>query len=97
MTDYYNIALKKDYKGALLRYPLIVKSPEKVLKKARKQNIHLGRWYSQAIAPQGIRLSQMMYKEKSCPNAEYICKHIINLPTQVTKNQAKMIIECIDD
>jgi dTDP-4-amino-4,6-dideoxygalactose transaminase len=97
LTEYYNIKLNKDYKGSLLRYPLLVKSPEKVIQKAARKKIFLGSWYRQAIAPKGIRLAQMLYESKLCPQAEDICAHIINLPTNVTRDQAKQIIELIDD
>lgn len=56
----------------LLRYPLLVKNRQQLLTDFKKQNIILGNWYSDVFDP------------ATCPTAEYVAQHIINLPTYPT-------------
>lgn len=70
---------------SLLRYPVIVKNRDQILKQFKKKNIVLGNWYS------------MVFDPVSCPTAEYVAQHIINLPTYPTfnQNQAEKIINIL--
>lgn len=85
----------ENYKKASLRFPFITDSRDAILKKAAKKRLILGTWYSQVIAPEEINLTSLYYKQGTCPNAESICKRILNLPTFVTKKQAKQIVSII--
>ncbi|TAL77019.1 MAG: DegT/DnrJ/EryC1/StrS aminotransferase family protein, partial [Bacteroidetes bacterium] len=77
----------------LLRYPLLVKNRNLTLIKTRAENIFLGTWYDNPVAPKGINLERVGYKLGSCPAAEEICNKIINLPTNVSEIEAEKIIK----
>ncbi len=77
---------------SLLRFPLRVNNPEELRKKAAKQNIFLGRWYDQAVAPKSLDLTKVGYKIGSCPMAEKLCREIINLPLNIDESEALKVI-----
>lgn len=63
----------------LLRRPILVEDKERV-KKILKKDLVMGVWFNSPIF--GCKnLERVKYKLGSCPNAEYICEHVINLPT----------------
>lgn len=64
-----------------LRFPIQVSDPITFKKTARANNIILGDWYSTPIAPADSSASAAQYESGSCPNAEKIGQHILNLPT----------------
>ena len=80
----------------LLRYPVLCNEPNKIKSLALKQNIQLGRWYSQAVAPDELDLKLVGYTIGSCPNAELLCKQIINLPTLISTQEAKRIVKILN-
>jgi dTDP-4-amino-4,6-dideoxygalactose transaminase len=81
--------------SSLIRYPVIVNQPQKILDKASEQNIFLGKWYDQVVAPKSVSLENVKYKLGSCPIAEKLCQHIINLPTTIGIKDAYKIIKII--
>lgn len=87
-TLYYK-ALQTDLRQitGLSRFPYLTASPqsrEEVLKKCRKENIFIGRWYHYTQSSVG-----------ECPQADNISRRLINLPTLVSEVQAKYIIDLI--
>ena len=48
-----------------------------------KQNILLGDWYTTPIAPFDTNLEKMHYRIGMCPNAEWLAKKTLNLPTHI--------------
>ncbi len=68
----------------LLRYPFLVRNPVALKRFAKKSGVLLGDWYSHIIDPKGVDLTAIGYKKGSCPQAEYIASHIVNLPTYPT-------------
>lgn len=80
-------------KGSIfLRFPILVKSPEAYMRDAKKQGILLGNWYHNTIDPSGVDFSAIGYIKGCCPNAEKVAKNIINLPTNITIEQAERVI-----
>ena len=77
------------------RFPLLIKNKIAVLKRLSAQNIFLGDWYSQPVAPKELRLERVGYTMGSCPVAEQINKEIINLPTLISIKDAQKIIKVI--
>ena len=76
-----------------LRFPILVANRHIILNQFSKNNIFLGKWYDQPVAPFPLPLHKVGYIIGMCPVAEKICEHIINLPTTVTKNEAMLIIK----
>lgn len=91
-TSFYN--LKNIFP---LRFPLLVKNPEKIRYLFAKKNIFLGNWYNQVVAPKDFPLKITGYQKGICPEAEEACKKIINLPTNISKAQAEKIIKTLND
>lgn len=81
--------------GGLLRFPLLVKNPQTIIQKAAKKNIYLGSWYNQVVAPQSIDFTKMHYPKGSCPRGEELCKKIINLPTNISHQEALKVLSYI--
>lgn len=88
----FGVSLTSD---PVARFPLLVESPKDVLKAAAKQHVYLGNWYVQPVAPKELVLSKVHYKTGSCPVAERVCKHIINLPTTISQRDAQRIIDIV--
>lgn len=74
-----------------LRFPLLVDNPKEIRQNLAKKHIFLGNWYQQVVAPKEFPLVITGYKKGDCPQAEKICRSIINLPTNINLKQAKII------
>lgn len=73
--------------GSLLRFPVMVDDPIKIIANAKKKGILLGNWYHNVVDPVPIG-----YISGSCPKAEKAAAHIINLPTRISENDAKRVM-----
>lgn len=67
----------------LLRYPIMVANPRKIILAGRKQKMLLGDWY-EVVAPKDADLRAVEYVNGSCRVAEEVSKRVINLPTYYT-------------
>ncbi len=90
---YQILTIKKS--ESLLRYPLLADNRDFVLNKAARQNIFLGSWYNQVIAPKTLDLHKMGYQNGSCPVAEKTSKQIINLPLNISQQEALKVISLL--
>lgn len=79
----------------LIRFPYLVNKPGKLIDVMKKNNIYLGRWYEQVVAPKDFPLILAGYQKGSCPTAEKVCRSIINLPTNIDLEAAKKIIKIL--
>jgi perosamine synthetase len=64
-----------------LRYPVLCEDPDRVHRHAKSRGILLGDWYSCVVAPCDIAADATYYVEGSCPRAEALALHSLNLPT----------------
>lgn len=80
-----------------LRYSIFVDDPDGLRKFAAKKNIFLGDWYDNVVAPKGVNLEKIGYKIGSCPKAEEVCRHIVNLPTNISLEEAEKVIKIVKD
>lgn len=89
VADFYkNILQNEDFpfipehrNNLFLRYPLFVKNPQQLFNKARKEGIELGDWLISPIHPILEHFEKWDYIPGTCPHAEWVSNHIINLPT----------------
>lgn len=60
-----------------------------------KESMLLGDWYRQVIDPFDTKLEEMRYTPGQCPNAEWLAKRTLNLPTHIniSMEDAKRIVE----
>jgi perosamine synthetase len=66
---------------AWLRFPLMVDDANSMHQAARSRSMLLGDWYNAPLVPGDCSLEAFHYEPGSCPVAEKIAKHVINLPT----------------
>ncbi len=97
ITNIYSKNLNLNYKGSLIRYPVLVKNPNKILAHLASKNIFLGNWYNDVIAPKNLNLLKLLYTKGTCPNTEEVNKQIINLPTLISEKKAQYILKLIHD
>lgn len=88
LSEIYNNNLSKKYYKLLyrpevpfLRFPVLVNGRNNIIEFMKGRGIHLGKWYSEVIDPKGVNFANIYYKKGSCPNAEFVARKIINLPT----------------
>lgn len=79
--------------AAYLRFPVLVKNSDEIVRHAKNTGILLGNWYRNVIDPVGVDMRAVGYIEGSCPNAERIARSIVNLPTRISSSQAKRVVE----
>lgn len=73
-----------------LRFPKLVDNPDDVIAKAKKRGILFGNWYHNVVDPVPFG-----YRTGSCPKAEEAAKHIINLPTRISPEDAKRVMNVV--
>lgn len=98
IANYYakELGLSIAKEAIYLRFPILVENPRDLIEKAKKNGVLLGNWYHNIIDPAGVDLDAVGYTRGSCPNAEKAARHIINLPTRVTLEQAKYVAQQIN-
>ncbi len=96
-SDHYGFMTLTKRNYPALRYSLLIKDRDKVLKSCYDLGVNLGDWYSQPIAPVEIDQESFAYTKGSCPNAEKVCKSIINLPTHIniSEDDCRLIVETL--
>ncbi len=106
VSDYYfhnfNYKILPGFDGEKiypLRFPVLVKDKMKAISFFSKHGIYIGDWYNQVIDPKSVKLEGVGYKMGSCPKAEGIAKHIINLPTyfSMTEYDVKKITNLMNE
>ena len=105
LADFYEQALQgsgftvpsqsSDTKHSFLRFSVRHSLAHDIIKKAWQQNILLGDWYTNPIAPPDTQLDKVQYTMGSCKNAELLAKTTLNLPTNITisRKQAQKIVQ----
>ena len=77
--------------SSYLRFGIRVQNQTSVLQYTKNKGIFLGNWYHALIDPMGSDMERAGYKNGSCPQAEQIAQHIVNLPTRITADEAEHI------
>ena len=87
--------LPKKENNIFLRFAITHPKAHEILYEAwHTGKILLGDWYTTPIAPDDTKLEEMKYTPGSCPNAEYLAKRTLNLPTHIniSMDDAKRIV-----
>lgn len=102
ISKIYTEGLKESFKfkvieelSTMLRYPILLQNPEQVKEELRKIKVIAGRWYTTPVFPISMEnLHTVGYEKGSCTEAEFCCRNIINLPTniEVTEDIARNIV-----
>jgi perosamine synthetase len=89
--------LPKDFperENIYLRFTIKHPNAHQIIKKAWAENILLGDWYTNPLAPNDTQLEKLGYEKGSCPKAESLAQRTSNLPTHINiseKDQEKVI------
>lgn len=75
------VDLSAEYEPVFLRYPVLLNDKGSALKEARNKKIELGEWFLSPMHPNLDEWEKVNYVKGMCPNAEYVCDRIVNLPT----------------
>ena len=91
------VNLPETYDPVFLRYPVLVEDKDLLLKEARKARIEIGDWFLSPVHPNLGDWEKVNYREGMCPNAERICRHVINLPThgKIGDREAERIVRFV--
>lgn len=76
-----------------LRFPLLVDDPQEFIRHCRTKGIYVGIWYHAIIDPSGSDYRKAEYTQGSCPRAEWMSAHIVNLPTLIASSDAKRVVK----
>jgi len=71
----------KSYNPVFIRYAFLAKDREKIKEIFRENQVELGEWFNSPVHPKDSSLKNAFYRKGSCPIAEFLSKHSVNLPT----------------
>lgn len=75
---------------ALQKFPVYVRDAEKLRSDLKGEQIYLDDgWCSAIVNPRSVDQEAMGYEAGSCPVAEDVVRHIVNLPTHPTMEEAQ--------
>ena len=86
-TQYQMVDTKQQEGNIFLRFSVRHPRAHEIIKKAWKQNLLLGDWYTTVIAPHDTHIEKMGYIRGSCPVAEELAKTTLNLPTHIRMSE----------
>jgi len=92
----YQIPDTKYQEGNIfLRFSVIHPDAHEIIKKAWRNNLLIGDWYTSPVAPHDTRLDAVGYSMGSCPVAEKLSQETLNLPThiRISKKEADQITQ----
>lgn len=86
-------------KDIFLWYTLIVEDKRRLIAAAARKNIVLGDWFPQVIGPIEVDLEKAGYMAGSCPVAERVSAHCVNLPTHhnMHEKEALQVAEVVNE
>jgi perosamine synthetase len=74
-----------------LKYPLLVKDRDAFFGQAEQAKIPVGDWMLSPIHPIQKDYPIWKYNYGSCPNGEYLSRHVVNLPTDVSERELERV------
>jgi dTDP-4-amino-4,6-dideoxygalactose transaminase len=99
LPEHYIIPKKLAKKpAAVVRFPVLCTTPqqaERLFTGLRSAGHYSGKWYRPTLFPGATSPSVYNYDPESFPNAEDIASRILNLPTNITTEEAKEIVNVL--
>jgi dTDP-4-amino-4,6-dideoxygalactose transaminase len=86
--------------AVFMRYPVLARDKEHVLRAARQRRIELGDWYTSPIHPlEETQWAAVGYRKGMCPAAEEASRRIVTLPIYagVTESTASNCLSFLDE
>lgn len=90
-SDYFK---ENSRKHIFLRYVFLVENPS-AWKKVTEKYLEIESWFSSIVECRYNNLEEVFYIPGSCPKAEWVSKHTVNLPTHLKIKNPKRITEMI--
>lgn len=86
-------------KNIFLWYTIRVPEKDRLIGLAGEKNLVFGDWFPQAIGPIEVDLEKAGYEPDSCPVAEEVSRHCVNLPTHhnIHEKEAWKVINFVND
>lgn len=84
---------------AMTRFPLICSSAleaDALFSRLAERGLNPGKWYRPTLFPGPVDAGAYNYDAEACPVAERLSSRILNLPTNVTLEHAKEIIDALN-
>ena len=83
----------------LIRFPLLVRDIRRCVEFFAISDIEAGRWFSAPVSSGAVPATEYSYVTGSCPIAERVCAHIVNLPLhgRLRNKQIMLIASVLDD
>jgi len=90
-----NFKLPPRSEQIFLRFTVRHPKAREIIRKAWRNNLLVGDWYTTPIAPHDTKLEKVRYLWGSCPKSEELSKETFNLPTHIniSQKEAKKIID----
>lgn len=84
--------------GTLLRFPMLVEGAAEKVRALSLRGFELGRWFDAPVAPMPDPPQRAGYHPGSCPRAERVAAHVINLPLHVrmTDGDVERLLAALD-
>jgi perosamine synthetase len=82
----------------LIRYPLLVADVSRFVRFFASRDIEAGRWFSTPVSCGEASPTAYGYVPGSCPVAEWVCSHVVNLPLhgRLTKDLIDLVASTLD-
>lgn len=84
-----NLYLPAEAEHGFLKFPLLVKDRRTFMEQAQRARIPLGDWMLSPIHPIMSEWERWGYEGGSCPNGEYLSRHIVNLLTEQSDQEVE--------
>ena len=67
---------------SFLKYPLLVRERGEFMRRAQRAQVPMGDWFLSPLHPARDHLERWGFDEAEYPNASFIARHVVNLPTE---------------
>lgn len=95
LNIYSNYFKEDSRRHIFLRYVFLVKDPS-VWKKATEKYLEMESWFSSIAQGRRDNFQEIYYTLGTCPIAERVSKHVINLPTHLRIKKPQRIVKMLE-
>lgn len=83
----------------LIRFPILAENASALVTRGYTRGIEIGRWFDAPVAPMPGDPSLVNYTWGSCPRAERVSRHVVNLPVHPRLNDGDVsaILRMLDE
>lgn len=95
---YHDVTTVRAQGTHLLRFPLLVREPDALVRFMSRNGFELGRWFAAPVSPMPDPPASVNYRSGSCPRAEQAGRGVINLPLHLRTqpSDARRLVGLLD-